>query len=123
MKKRPVNLDLMTLKFPIPAIISILHRISGVILFLLIPGLLFLLSCSLESNEQFDRVAHWLSSIPAKFIVLGFLAALIYHLFAGCRHLLMDFGMSETLKCSRLSSYVVLALTLIVTIGLGIWLW
>lgn len=123
MKKRPVNLDLMTLKFPVPSIISILHRVSGVIVFLLIPVLLFLLSCSLKSSEQFEKVVQWLSSPIIKLMVLGFFVALIYHLFAGCRHLLMDCGIGESLQASRRSSYVVFILTLIATIGFGIWLW
>lgn len=123
MKKRPINLDLTTLKFPVPSIVSILHRISGLVLFLFIPVLLMLLGRSLKSAEQFDQVAQWFSSFPAKLVLLGFLAALVYHLFAGLRHLIMDFGVGETLQSSRRSSYAVLVLAIIVTIGLGIRLW
>ncbi len=123
MKKRPVNLDLTTLKFPVMAIVSILHRVSGVILFLLIPLLLFLLSGSLKSYENFEQVSGWLSTFPSKLIIFGTLTALIYHFFAGCRHLLMDVGFGEGLDCARKSAVLVMVLTVISMIGVGVWLW
>ena len=122
-RSRPVNLDLMTLKFPVTAIISILHRISGVILFLVIPCLLGLLGCSLKSEESFNQVVRLLSSLPSKLIIFAILTALVYHLFAGCRHIIMDFGYGESLKSGRIGAYLVLILTVITMIGLGIWLW
>jgi succinate dehydrogenase / fumarate reductase cytochrome b subunit len=122
-KKRPVNLDLTTIKFPLPAIVSILHRISGVILFLLIPLLIWILDNSLFSENSFDTVQAYANGWFIKLLIWLSVSALIYHLFAGVRHLLMDTGWGETLPAARKSAKVVIALTVIVMILLGIWLW
>lgn len=122
-KKRPVNLDLTTIKFPLPAIVSILHRISGVILFLLIPLLIWILDNSLFSENSFDTVQAYANTWIVKLLIWLSLSALIYHLFAGIRHLLMDTGWGETLPAARKSAKIAIVLTVIVMILLGIWLW
>lgn len=122
-KKRPVNLDLTTIKFPLPAIVSILHRISGVILFLLIPLLIWILDNSLFSENSFDTVQAYANMWSVKLLIWFSMSALIYHLFAGIRHLLMDTGCGETLPAARKSAKVTIVLTVIVMILLGIWLW
>ncbi len=95
--QRPVNLDLRTIKLPITAYASILHRISGVILFVSLVIALFLLDRSLSGPEGFVIVKSWMSNFFVKFIVWGMLSALIYHLVAGIRHLIMDLGIGESL--------------------------
>ena len=94
-KQRPVNLNLFTIKFPIPAIVSILHRISGVIVFLLIPLLLWMLHASLASVEQFDALRDTLDSPLIRFTLWVGLSALLFHLVAGIRHLFMDAGLAR----------------------------
>src|SRR5262245_52853916 len=98
MNQRPKNLNLFTIRQPIPAIVSILHRISGAILFFVIPLLLWGLSLSLSSKHNFEHLRQLLSSPWAKFIIWCFLAAFIYHFIAGIRHLFMDMGWGEELK-------------------------
>lgn len=104
---RPVNLDLgqvlaVNLKNPV-AIASILHRVSGVVVFLLIPVLLYLLQQSLQSEQSFNELKDGLANCFAwRALVWVALAGLIYHLFAGCKHLLADFGIGETLEYGRL---------------------
>lgn len=122
-KQRPKNLNLFTIRFPIPAIISILHRISGVILFLLIPFMLWGLSLSLSSPQDFDDLHLFLSSPFMKLLIWGCLAAFIYHFIAGIRHLLMDVHVGEELKSGRLSAQLTLAVSIILIILAGIWLW
>jgi succinate dehydrogenase / fumarate reductase cytochrome b subunit len=122
-KKRPVNLDLRTIKFPLPAIASILHRISGFILFFFIPLFLWALSKSLGSAQGFDDVSHFLGNPILKFIVWAFLAALIYHLLAGIRHLFMDIGIGENLAGARRGVFLVFGLSVILIVLLGWWLW
>ena len=122
-KKRPVNLDLRSIKFPLIAIGSILHRISGFILFFFIPLLLWGLHLSLTSQASFDQLSGCLTNPWVAFIVWGFTAALIYHLFAGIRHLLMDIGIGETLGGARAGVICVFVLALILIILLGVWLW
>lgn len=121
--KRPVNLDLMTIKQPITAVVSILHRLSGVMLFLLMPYMLYALQHSLMSPESFNRTMHCLHHGFLKFSVWVFFSALIYHGLAGVRHLLMDFGVGETAVSGRKTAWVVLGLTAILVVSLGWSLW
>jgi succinate dehydrogenase / fumarate reductase, cytochrome b subunit len=122
-QQRPVNLNLFTIKFPLPAIISILHRASGVFMFLLIPFLLWMLSASLSSPVSFESLQITLMGFGSKFVVWLLLSALLYHLVAGIRHLLMDIGFGESLAAGRVSSKIVLICSIILSILVGIWLW
>ncbi|MEP4468636.1 succinate dehydrogenase, cytochrome b556 subunit, partial [Marinobacter alexandrii] len=81
--KRPVNLDLGKFHFPLPAITSILHRISGIIIFVGVAFMLYGLQLSLSGEEGFSRVSDLLDSFLAKLITWGILSALLYHLVAG----------------------------------------
>jgi succinate dehydrogenase / fumarate reductase cytochrome b subunit len=121
--KRPVNLNLLTIRFPIPAIVSILHRITGVILFLMLPFMLWGLSLSLASQDDFDAVQRYLDNPFLKFITWGVLAAFIFHLVAGLRHLLMDLGVGEELKSGRLSAQLTLIISVVLIVLAGVWLW
>ncbi len=122
-KQRPKNLNLLTIRFPIPAIVSILHRISGVILFLLIPFMLWALNLSLSSPNDFDNLHLFLSSPLMKLFLWSFLSAFIYHFFAGIRHLLMDVQVGDELKSGRLSAKLTMAISIVFIILVGIWLW
>lgn len=102
---RPVNLSLATvievnLKSPV-AIASIMHRLSGVLLFFVIPGLLALLQCSLASPESFADTQALLTGTIAKLVLFVALAGLIFHFLAGVKHLIMDWGIAETLEGGR----------------------
>jgi succinate dehydrogenase / fumarate reductase cytochrome b subunit len=122
-QKRPINLDLRTMKFPPMAIASILHRISGVVLFLLMPVMLYFLEISLRSPESYTLLQKLLSHPLHKLMLWAFSAALIYHLLAGIRHLLMDMGYGEHLSSGRHSANLVIALSIILTFFAGIWIW
>jgi succinate dehydrogenase / fumarate reductase cytochrome b subunit len=122
-QKRPVNLDLRTIKFPLPAIGSILHRISGFILFFFIPLFLWALGQSLSSAKGFAEVSQCLGNPVLKFFVWAFLSALIYHLLAGIRHLFMDIGIGENLGSARRGTSIVFILSVVLIILLGWWLW
>lgn len=120
---RPVNLDLTTIKFPVTALASIAHRISGVVLFLALPLLLWMLDRSLASPQAFADVQELLSSVLAKLVLWGILAALIYHLVAGIRHLFMDMGIGETLEGGRRGAFTVFAVSIILILLAGVWVW
>lgn len=120
--QQPVNLDLRTIKLPITAYASILHRISGVILFFALVIALFLLDRSLSSPEGFATVKSWMSNFFVKFIIWGMLSALIYHLVAGIRHLIMDLGIGETLEGGRLGAKIVLIVSVILIVIAGVWI-
>jgi len=121
--QRPVNLDLRTIKLPVTAYTSILHRISGVVLFLGLVLLLLALQQSLASEEGFLQVKQYLAHPLAKFVSFGLLSALLYHLVAGIRHLLMDLGLGETLEGGKRGSKAVLVISAVLIVLAGVWLW
>ncbi len=122
-EQRPVFLDLTKIKFPPPAVASILHRISGVIVFLLIPLLLWLLGASLASEAQFQQLQDGLAHPWLRFFVWVTVSGVIYHLLAGIRHLIMDLGYGESIKAGRISATAVIILAAALIILAGIWLW
>ncbi len=121
--QRPVNLDLSTIKFPLPAITSITHRISGIAIFFGVAFLIWGLGLSLESEESFNQLRECLDSVIAKLIIWAILAGLIYHFVAGCRHLLMDLGYFETLAGANALAKVVIVLSVVLIALAGVWVW
>ena len=122
-KQRPVNLDLTTIKMHPAANASILHRVSGVIMVFAIGILLWTLSLSLSSAEEFYQVKSLLDGLFFKFIIFGILSALTYHLLAGVRHLFMDLGHFEELASGNATAKFIMALWLVITVLVGVWLW
>lgn len=123
MAKRPVNLNLLTIRFPVTAMASILHRISGFILFLLIPVFLGLFAISLKNPQGFLAVHRGLTYPLSKCILLAVLLVLFYHLLAGIRHVLMDMGIGEHLAQARFSAGFVIVAAMVLTALMGIYLW
>lgn len=121
--KRPVNLDLMTIKQPLTAIASILHRLSGIVIFLLMPFMLYTLHQSLLSPEHFLKTQACFECGIMKLLTWAFLSALLYHALAGVRHLLMDLGIGESPETGKKSAYLVLILAIVGIFGLGVYLW
>ena len=122
-KSRPKNLNLLTIKLPINALVSILHRATGCILFLMLPVILLLLQWSLSSALHFETVIVILHSPFIKLMLLGLAWAFFHHFFAGIRHLAMDVHWMTTLMKARYTSKVVLVLGVIATLILAIKLW
>ena len=120
---RPVNLDLTQFSFPLPAITSILHRITGVILLFGVGFLLWGLDQSLESAQSFAALKSLMDGFFPKLILWGILSALFYHLVAGCKHLLMDMGIGETLEGGQAGAKVVLAVSVVLILAAGVWVW
>ncbi len=124
MKKHPINLDLRTIQFPITAIASIFHRISGVLMFLAVGVLLWILGLSLSSQEGFIKVIAIMDYIVVKFIFWSILTTLTYHTLGGIRHMLMDFGyLDKTLVLGKISAVITFLLTIILSILEGILVW
>ena len=120
---RPVNLALHTISFPIAALVSISHRVSGVVLFVGSGFLIGALGYALDSETQFEQARSWLTMSCVKVGVLLVLLALVFHLLAGVRHLLMDIGLGESLRGGRAGAFVVFLLTAIAAWPLVLWLW
>lgn len=119
-KARPKNLDLTTIKLPLPGFVSILHRISGAGLFLMLPLLLWLFQSSLTSPETFATFKAFAANPLAKLLLLGLLWAYLHHFCAGIRFLLLDVHVGIDLPSARLSSKIVLAVSLAATVLLGV---
>ncbi|MCL1075132.1 succinate dehydrogenase cytochrome b556 subunit [Shewanella dokdonensis] len=122
-KQRPVYLDLQTIRFPAAAIVSILHRITGVIMLFAVGILLWLLNASLQSAESFNHLQSLLDSFLMKFILWGILTALGYHLLGGLRHLVMDTGRWEELASGKASANAVFVLAIVFSVLAGVWVW
>lgn len=120
-KKRPVNLDIGTIKLPITSYVSILHRASGVVLFFAIALFLCLLDASLASEESFNALKESVTSPLWQVVIWVGLAALAYHMVAGIRHLIMDFGIGETLEGGHLSAKIALAVAAILILFITAW--
>ena len=121
--KPPMFLNLFQIKFPITAIASILHRLSGVLLFFSIPLLLCLLENSLFSADNFIGIKKCSASLFGKISIWLIASAIFYHLLAGIRHMLMDIGVGEEKCCSTLSARLVIILASVLSAAIGGWLW
>ena len=120
---RPKNLNLLTIRLPINALVSILHRATGCLLFLILPILLILVQLSLSSAEYYQMVVYILHSPIVKLMLLGLAWAFFHHFFAGIRHLAMDVHWMTSLMKARYTSKVVLVLGAVTTLVLAIKLW
>ncbi len=124
---RPVNLSMgqvlaVNLRSPV-AIASILHRLSGVIVFLLVPVLLWILDKSLSSPEGFDYIKNVVfGNIVVRLVVWVFLAGLIFHLVNGIKHLFADMGVAEELQSGRIAATLSLILSAVGIIAAFIWI-
>jgi succinate dehydrogenase / fumarate reductase cytochrome b subunit len=114
-KKRPVYLNLMQVRLPLPGWVSILHRVSGTLLFLLVLifGVMWFAE-SLDSADGFASVKQTLSMPFFKLVLLAALWAYLHHFCAGIRYLFLDIHVGVDLPQARATSYVVL----VVSIGL-----
>jgi len=122
-KKRPKHLALHQIKLPLPGIVSILHRISGLLLFCALPLLLLMLQYSLRSIETYTQLIAVLSNPLIKLMLIGLLWAFMHHFCAGLRYLAVDLHLVRDLAQARISSKVVMVVSLALTLFLGVKLW
>ena len=122
--KRPVNLDLGTFKHPLISVVSISHRISGVILFVGLAFLFYLFDTSLEGVSGFTLAQNLLQeNFFAQFVTWGLLSSLGFHFSAGIKHLIMDLGHGEELEAANNAAKFVIALTVVFAVLAGVWVW
>jgi len=122
-KERPKNLDLTTVKMPVTATASILHRVSGIIVFIALAIFLTLLNCSLSSAEDFQRVQGYFDLFIVEFVFWGSLTGLAYHAVFGIRHMIQDLGHWEEMDSSSLSAKVGFVITAALSVLAGILVW
>ncbi|MCP1661262.1 succinate dehydrogenase, cytochrome b556 subunit [Neisseria perflava] len=122
-KSRPVYLDIPNIRLPIPGIVSILHRVSGVILFVTLPILLGLLAATLERESVFISYLHFISHPIVKLALIGVLWAFLHHAMAGTRFLFLDAHKGLELQTARLTAKIVFVSALVLTVVIGALLW
>ena len=122
-KKRPKHLALHKIQLPLPGFVSILHRVSGAILFLALPLLLLLLDQSLRSIETYTNLTENLAHPVLKLGLLGLIWAFLHHFCAGLRYLAIDMHLLPNLAAARASSMWVMVVSLVLTVVLGVKLW
>jgi len=117
---RNINItDIRTYRLPPAGIVSILHRISGAGMFLMMPFIIWMFDNSLTSEVSFERFALAVSNPLVKLICLGLIWAYLHHFVAGVRHLWMDATHSVTKEQGRSSAIVTFAVSLPLTVILG----
>jgi succinate dehydrogenase / fumarate reductase cytochrome b subunit len=122
-QKRPKHLNLLAIRFPVMAIVSGMHRISGAVLFLFLPLLLWLWQQSLESPETFAAYKSVVAHPLMKLVLLGLLWGYVHHVCAGIRHLAVDLDLGTELAPARASSWAVLIVSIGLTLIAGAMLW
>ena len=122
-KNRPKNLNLFTIRLPINAVVSILHRVSGVGLFLSLPLILLALQLLVRSESSYATLTSWLNTWLVKLVLIGLSWAFFHHFFAGIRHLLQDIHWMTSLQKARFSGKAVLYLVALAVIIFAIVIW
>ncbi|HUP94342.1 MAG TPA: succinate dehydrogenase, cytochrome b556 subunit [Burkholderiales bacterium] len=122
-KARPKHLNLFQIRQPVPAVVSILHRISGAGLFLFLWLFIAGLERSLSTPEAYAEMKVTLGHPLVKLLMLGLIWAFLHHTFAGIRHLGLDLRLGVDLPKARASAWAVLALSLALTVAIGVCIW
>ena len=122
-KTRPKYLNLVEIRLPLAGFASILHRVSGAGLFLMLPVLIYLLELSLGSAQDFQRFKAVVEHPLTKLILTGLLWAFLHHFCMGIRILLLDMHIGIELDAARSSAKAVMGISLLLTVILGFRLW
>lgn len=123
MAKRPKYLNLFQIRLPLPGIVSIMHRVSGAALFFALPLALWGLQLSLTSGRTFAEFQTLFAHPLAKLVMIALLWGYFHHLCAGIRHVVMDLHYGLEIKTVRMSSLLVVIVSITLTAVIGARLW
>lgn len=118
-KKRPVFLNLFKIHLPVTAVVSLAHRLTGIVLFLLIPVLIYMLDLSLDGPDGFNRVRQLAESPLWHSVMILFGWFLAHHFYAGIRYLLIDIDIGVEAAASRRGAWLVLVASIVTVLILG----
>ena len=107
-ENRPVYLNLFKIRLPVPGIVSLAHRVSGVLLFLAIPFAIYLLDLSITTSDGFNQALEILQQPVVMLVQLVLVWSIAHHFFAGIRFLLIDFDIGIGKAPSNISAWLVL---------------
>jgi succinate dehydrogenase / fumarate reductase cytochrome b subunit len=122
-RRRPVWFNLSPLNLPVPGLLSIFHRVSGVLLFLGLVAFLYLLELSLASESGYARAGELLVNPIAKLLVIASIWALLHHLCAGIRHLFLDVDVGTSLRSAKRSALAVFIVSLALSASIAVRIW
>ncbi len=121
--RRPVYLNLFKIHLPVTAMVSLAHRLSGVLLFIAIPFCVYLLDLSVISPEGYEQASQILKHPLARLVQLVLLWSLAHHFFAGLRFLLIDADIGVEIKASRIGAWLVFIAELLVIVVFACQIW
>ena len=122
---RPIDLALTKFQFhfPVTAVASILHRLTGMVLFVGAMLLLYLLDLALESEAGLQEARDLMAEPLAKLALWVILTTLGYHFVAGIKHILLDFHIGTAIGTARIGAYATFGIAAILAVLAGAWLW
>jgi len=121
---RPVNLDLTSIRLPLSAYASILHRVCAVIIWVGFAALLAVVSAATKSEESFQGLAELINgNFLVQFVLWGFLSALGYYCMGTLKHIIQDFGFFEEKESGQLIAGVALAMGVVLAILAAGFIW
>jgi succinate dehydrogenase / fumarate reductase cytochrome b subunit len=121
MNNRPKFLNLTKICFPVAAVVSILHRISGVLLSLSLPVLIYLFGLTLKDEQSYTMVVNLINSVPGKLATVFLAWNLAHHFLAGIRFLLIDLDIGISKSAAARNAWLVhfgAAATAVLALGL-----
>ena len=121
--KRPVYLNLVKIHLPVGGVLSILHRATGALLFLLLPFALYILDRSLQDPGAFAEISARAASIEGRIVTLIMVWAFAQHLMSGIRHLFLDIGVGDSKAAARRNAWLAFTAIGIIVIITGACLW
>ena len=120
--KRPVYLNLFKIRLPIGGVVSILHRVTGVFLVLLLPPAIYLLQRSLQDAATFEQTVRILGSLPGRALLLIVTWMFVEHLYSGIRHLLLDIDIGIERTTARRTAWLTLFISIVTVLLIGLWM-
>ena len=122
-KNRPKYLNLFEIRLPLAGFVSIMHRVSGAGLFLMLPLLIYLLQLSLGTPQDFETFKAVFGNPLVKLILTGLLWAYLHHFCMGLRYLALDLDIGVKLAQARFSAKLVLVVSIALTLLIGVKIW
>lgn len=116
MKNKHIYLNLFLINFPITAITSIIHRVTGIVLFLFFFVILYLFKLSVVSDSSFSMVQLLFEKLYIELFLFLFLSSFVYHFLFGLKHIIMDLGFCITKSASTKLSLMFLFLSIIISV-------
>ena len=121
--QRPVFLNLLQIRLPLGGVLSILHRVSGVLLVLAIPVFIFFLQLLGGGENTFSQAQALIQTVPGKILASLIIWVLIQHSMSGIRHLMMDLDYSYNKQLARRTATFAFALSFLLIILTGVLIW